>query len=59
MTLKAIDILHTRAKARGTGFSLMSEAAVSPSVLSALLELTDLVAHRQGDARSRRRPRPR
>lgn len=28
MTLKAIDILHTRAKARGTGFTLMSEAAL-------------------------------
>jgi len=28
MTLKAIDILHTRAKERGTGFMLMSEAAL-------------------------------
>lgn len=27
MTLKAIDILHTRAKARGTGWSLMSEVS--------------------------------
>lgn len=28
MTLKAIDILHTRSKERGTGFTLMSEAAL-------------------------------
>nr|XP_031862632.1 uncharacterized protein CI109_002130 [Kwoniella shandongensis]KAA5529704.1 hypothetical protein CI109_002130 [Kwoniella shandongensis] len=28
MTLKAIDILHTRAKSRDTGFMLMSEAAL-------------------------------
>lgn len=34
MTLKAIDILHTRSKARGTGFMLMSEAAVSGHVPS-------------------------
>jgi alkaline phosphatase len=60
MTLKAIDILHTRAKARGTGFSLMSEAAVSRTgVILAWLKLTNLAAHRQGDARSRCRPRPR
>ena len=28
MTLKAIDILHTRSQERGTGFALMSEAAL-------------------------------
>lgn len=28
MTLKAIDILHTRSRERNTGFMLMSEAAV-------------------------------
>jgi alkaline phosphatase len=34
MTLKAIDILHTRAQARDTGFMLMSEAAVRPPRIS-------------------------
>lgn len=33
MTLKAIDILHTRSKARDTGFMLMSEAAVRTKMI--------------------------
>lgn len=52
MTLKAIDILSTRAKARGTGWSLMSEAALIDKemhvqdvdrALGDLLELDDTV----------------
>jgi alkaline phosphatase len=46
MTLKAIDILHTRAQQRGTGFTLMSEAAVGPQTV--FLN----IAYRQRDARS-------
>lgn len=52
MTLKAIDILSTRAKARGTGWALMSEAALIDKemhvqdvdrALGDLLELDDTV----------------
>ncbi|WVQ95315.1 hypothetical protein IAU59_002410 [Kwoniella sp. CBS 9459] len=52
MTLKAIDILHTRAKERDTGFMLMSEAALIDKemhvldidrALGEVLELDDTV----------------
>ncbi|WWC72706.1 uncharacterized protein I206_106670 [Kwoniella pini CBS 10737] len=52
MTLKAIDILHTRAKERNTGFMLMSEAALIDKemhvldidrALGEVLELDDTV----------------
>ncbi|KLT39305.1 alkaline phosphatase-like protein [Cutaneotrichosporon oleaginosum] len=52
MTIKAIDILSTRAKARGTGWALMSEAALIDKnmhvgdidrALGDLLELDDTV----------------
>lgn len=52
MTLKAIDILHTRSQARDTGFMLMSEAALIDKemhvqdvdrALGDLLELDDTV----------------
>ena len=54
MTLKAIDILSTRAKKRGTGWALMSEAALIDKemhvqdvdrALGDLLELDDTLRH--------------
>jgi len=52
MTLKAIDILHTRSKERNTGFALVSEAALIDKemhvqdvdrALGDLMELDDTV----------------
>jgi alkaline phosphatase len=45
MTLKAIDILHTRSQERNTGWMLMSEAAVGRQIDMARLATDRSPAH--------------